>query len=185
MMSSEDMRDSEFAKNIPTSWRGIVAGYFGGPGAAHVWAKDTEWGRFRKNKKLPIWVAGFSHQDGLTEAGQAVESLYFLGATKGCFVALDMETQVDKTYVDAFTGVMAYAGFPCFVYGSASTVFSNPQGAGYWVADYRGIGPFMYQPPAGKLVRATQYADPAGGSGGNWDSSSVKFWTKTRGKWWV
>src|SRR5690348_503717 len=178
------MRDSEFASSIPTSWRGIVAGYFGGPGAAHVWAKDSEWGRFPKNKKLPIRVASLgSNKDGLAEAGQAVESLYWLGATKGCYVALDMETQVDKTYVEKFTGVMAYAGFPCFVYGSASTVFQNPQGAGYWVADYKGIGPFMYSEP-GKLVRATQYADPAGGSGGNWDSSTVKFWTKTFGKFW-
>ena len=171
----EAMRDSEFASGIPASYKGIVAGYFGGPRAAHMWSRD-EWAKFSKNKKLPIWVGG---SDGLGEAGQAIESLYFIGARKGCYVALDMETRVDKTYVHNFVGCMQYAGFGVFVYGSASTVFQNPKGNGYWVADYAGKGPFMY--PGARL---TQYADPAHGSGGNWDSSTVMPWTATFGRFW-
>lgn len=174
----EAMRDSEFASAIPTSWKGIVAGYFGGSNAAHTWAKDTEWGRFPRNKKLPIWVPG-PGSDGLKDAGTAIESLYWLGATKGCYVALDMETRIDRSYVEKFVGVMQYAGFKTFVYGSASTVFQNPKGHGYWVADYAGKGPFMY--PGARL---TQYADPQFGSGGNWDSSTVATWTALFGKFW-
>lgn len=169
---SEAMRDSEFAKNIPADWGGIVAGYFGGPNAAHVWAKETEWGRFPKNKKLPIWVGG---TDGYGEAGQAIESLYWLGVPNGVYVALDMETRVDRLYVENFVGCMQYAGFKVFVYGSASTVFGNPAGNGYWVADYAGVGPFMHTG-----ARLTQYA-----SGSLWDSSTVKPWTAAFGKWWI
>ena len=63
---------------------------------------------------------------------------------------------------------MRWAGFYVWVYGSASTVFGNPECDGYWVADYAGRGPFMYPH---KMVKATQYDN-----GTNYDSSLVKYW---------
>jgi hypothetical protein len=81
-----------------------------------------------------------------------------------------METRIDRTYLEGFGGVLQAAGYKVWVYGSASTVFGNPQLNGYWVADYTGQ-PFM----STRLgVRATQYAAnlPPG-----FDASLVKEWT--------
>ena len=57
-----------------------------------------------------------------------------------------------------------------------SSVFSIPRLNGYWVADYAGIGPFMYDH---RHVRATQYA-----TGPDYDSSTVRDWTYNFGTWW-
>lgn len=177
----EAMRDSEFASNIPATWGGAVAGYLGGPMAAHTWSR-AEWARFPTQRKLPIWVGGFA---GSAEGWQALMAMQALAVTPGCWVALDMEGRKDDTYVANFGAVLNFAGFGVWVYGQASTVFGNPPLQGYWVADYRGTGPFMAVAPGGAEVRATQYADPATGSGGQWDSSTVKPYTLTQTRWWV
>lgn len=174
-MSSERMRDAAFAGNIDPGWNGAIGGYYGGPRAFNVWSGD-DWARFRGHRKLPIWVGGFEGHD---EGEEAVAALKQLGVPKGRFTALDLETRVDKTYVEHFGRVVGHAGYRVFVYGSAATVFDNPQLDGYWVADYAGKGPFMYAPEPGKLVRATQYAE-----GQDFDSSTVKFWTYRFGAWW-
>lgn len=167
----EAMRDAAFSTNL-VGFGGAIAGYYGGPNAYHVWeAKD--WEAFKGLRKLPIWVGGMG---GTPEGWEAVQALYALGATPGCYTVLDMEARVDKTYVEAFGSVLQYCGFKVWVYGSASTVFGNPKLNGYWVADYAGIGPFMY---AHTSVRATQYAN-----GQTYDSSTVKSWTKYIGTWW-
>jgi len=44
----------------------------------------------------------------------------------------------------------------------------EPPADGYWVADWAGMGPFMYRH---QYVKATQYA-----CGTNYDSSLVKHW---------
>jgi hypothetical protein len=168
----EMMRDSAFATSISESWTGAVAGYYGGPNAYHVWSPD-DWKRFPANRKLPIWVAGLA---GEPEGEQAVAALRALGVPTRVFTAVDMETRVDKTYLEAFGAVLGRAGYKVWVYGSASTLFSNPRLNGYWVADYAGIGPFMYDYAH---VRATQYA-----SGPEYDSSTVKDWTYYSGRWW-
>jgi Rv2525c-like, glycoside hydrolase-like domain len=168
----ELMRDAAFAANISQSWTGAVGGYYGGPNAFHVWSR-ADWQRFAANRKLPIWVAG---QDGAGEASQAVRRLHRLGVPQGVFTAVDMETRVDKTYLAAFGEVLQRAGYKVWVYGSASTVFGNPSLNGYWVADYAGIGPFMYDH---LHVRATQYTP-----GQEFDSSTVKHWSYYSGPWW-
>lgn len=173
----ERMRDSEFAANIGMPFRRAIAGYYGGPREAHQWG-PAEWKRFPRNRKLPIWVGGF---DGQAEGHEAVKALRALGVPRGTYTALDMETRVDRTYVEHFGEVVRAAGYKVFVYGSAATVFRNPHLNGYWVADYAGRGPFMYNH---KHVRMTQYADPNSGSGGDWDSSTVKLWTYHFGRWW-
>lgn len=166
------MRDAEFETNIVTSWHRAVAGYYGGPRAARVWPREA-WKRFPQNRKLPIWVGGW---DGINEGINAVDLLRALGVPKGCFTALDLEMRVDRTYVEHFGRALNAAGYKVWVYGSASTVFGNPPLNGYWVAEYAGIGPFMYKH---KNVRATQYA-----SGAKYDHSSVKTWSYYFGKWW-
>jgi hypothetical protein len=164
------MRDAAFAANIPADWGGAVAGYYGGPQAYHVWPR-SDWGRFKGNRKLPIWVAGLNGGD---EGVAAVQALKELGVPRRVWTAVDMEARTDKTYLEAFGAVLGKAGYKVWVYGSASTVFANPALDGYWVADYAGRGAFNY---AG--ARATQYA-----SGQQWDSSAVRWWTYTFGRWW-
>jgi len=166
------MRDAAFSTNIGESWTGAVAGYYGGPDAFHVWAR-AGWKKFAGNRKLPIWVAG---NDGAKEGSQALRALHRLGVPSGVYTAVDMETRVDKPYVAAFGQVLRGAGYRVWVYGSASSVFRNPALNGYWVADYAGVGPFMYDHAQ---VRATQYA-----SGQEFDSSTVKHWPYYSGPWW-
>ena len=170
---NERMRDAAFAANIDTSWSGAVGGYYGGPDAYHVWTAG-DWKRFGGNRKLPIWVGGLA---GAVEAKDAVTVLHDLGVPTRVYTALDMEGRVDKTYVANFGQVLQEAGYKVWVYGQASTVFENPRLNGYWVADWAGQGPFMYNHPH---VRATQYAE-----GANYDSSTVRDWTYNSGPWWV
>jgi glycoside hydrolase-like protein len=168
-MTQERMRDAAFPGGLD-GWGRAVAGYYGGPNAYNVWA-NGDWLRFKGLRKLPIWVGG---NDGTAEGRQAVAELRALGVPKGAYTASDMETRVDRTYLDAFGAVLHAAGYKVWVYGSASTVFGNPKLDGYWVADYAGRGAFNY---AG--ARVTQYA-----SGPAYDSSAVRWWTYTFGTWW-
>ncbi len=169
---NERMRDAAFAANISQSWTGAVAGYYGGPNAYNVWSPG-DWQRFPGNRKLPIWVGGL---DGPGEGQNAVAALRALGVPQRVYTAVDMEGRVDETYLNNFAAVLNSAGYKVWVYGSASTVFSNPGLNGYWVADYAGIGAFMHDHAQ---VRATQYAP-----GQQYDSSTVKDWTYHSGPWW-
>jgi len=170
---NERMRDSAFATNIDQAWAGAVGGYYGGPDAYNVWSPG-DWKRFTRNRKLPIWVAGLN---GEIEGKSAVEALRALHVPARVYTAVDMENRVDKTYVEHFGQVLQAAGYKVWVYGSASSVFSNPRINGYWVADYAGRGPFMSRHPH---VRATQYATTE-----QYDSSTVRDWTYHSGPWWV
>ena len=122
--------------------------------------------------RLPIWVAG---NDGAAEGQAALKALHDLNVTDGSYTALDMESRVDKHYVRAFSDILT-PHYRVMIYGSASTVFGNPDINGYWVADYAAIGPFMYNHPA---TRMTQYA-----SGPKYDSSLVKKWIVDDGLLW-
>jgi hypothetical protein len=177
------MRDSAFANNIPIAWPGIVAGYISGGDPFHVWTK-AEWARFKNNKKLPIFVRDHpgTRADGFNDAVTAIRDLVELGLTKPCVIALDLEAAQDPSYVAAFGQMLRMCGFTVWTYGSASTLFANPALDGYWVADYKGIGPFMENHSG---VRATQYADPGHGSGGQWDSSTVRWWQVRNAHWWI
>jgi len=153
-------------ESAPPGYR-AVAGYIGGD-TPHVWT-EGEWRRFRKLRKLPIWVRSNPAQvHAEPDAFAALQRLFELHVPRGTTVALDLETAVDAGYVRTFHRVMRWAGFYAWVYGSASTVFKNPPADGYWVADYAGKGPFLYPH---KMVKATQYAD-----GPHYDSSLVKYW---------
>lgn len=163
-MSYVSGADAAYASNIPPGFE-IALGYYGGPNAYHVWSIE-DWARF-PGHKVPIWVGGYA---GASEGKAAVATLKALHVPAGSVTVLDMETRVDKTYIDAFGNELQRAGYKVWVYGSADTVFDNPQLNGYWVADYTGH-PFMH-PHMG--VRATQYAAdmPPG-----YDASLIKKWT--------
>lgn len=159
-----EVRDAAFPHGISSGWKSGVGGYFGGPRALNIW-RTWQWGWFPHNRKLPIWVAGL---DGTGEAYAALDELAKLGVPRGRRIAVDMETRVDKSYLTNFGAVMDTAGMLTMVYGSASTVFHNPELHGYWVASYAGIGPFMYLHEA---VRMTQY-EPGPGE----DKSTAHQW---------
>ena len=163
------MADAAYAANIPPGFD-IVGGYLDSPEAYHPWTVG-DWARF-PGYKLPIWV----HEpgsDGTAAAHETVAQLQALGVTPGSIVALDMETRIDRTFVDRYGGVLAAGGLKCWVYGSAAFVGSNPPLNGYWVADYTGdqhVISFLLGQPH---VRAVQWATSAG-----YDSSLVKAWTE-------
>lgn len=154
--------DAAFAANIPPNMQ-VAFGYYGGPRAYRVWTAN-DWKRF-PGKKVPIWVGGYG---GDTEGHDAVKALRTLRVPDGCITALDMETRIDRTYVDAFDAVLHAAGYKVWVYGSSSTVFNNPQCNGYWIAHYDGIRSL----PPGQAIRAKQYAEM-----GDWDANVVRDWT--------
>lgn len=156
------MGDAAFVANLDGTSFGIGSGYYGGPRAFHVWSA-RDWQNF-PGYRLPNWVGG---TNGASEGATALKALKDLGVPEGAYTALDMETRVDKQYVRSFASVV-HPTYRVMVYGSASTVFGNPNINGYWVADYAGIGPFMYDHPD---TRMTQYASNA-----KYDSSLVKKW---------
>lgn len=166
------MYDAAFAEDLVQVPDAAYAGYYGGPLAYHVW--DTQdWVPLAGERKLPIWVAGY---DGIGEGLAAARALRALEVPKRVYTAVDMEGRVDRDYLAHFGQILGDAGYRVWVYGSADTVFSNPALSGYWVADYAGEGAFMYDHPQ---VRATQYVP-----GELYDSSTVKPWTFTNGRWW-
>jgi hypothetical protein len=82
---------------------------------------------------------------------------------------------VDRTFLDCFCSVLREGGYKVGFYGWGWWVFNNPSLNGYWVAEYAGRGPFMYNHSS---VRATQYAN-----GQFYDSSSIQEWTYYSGNW--
>jgi hypothetical protein len=160
------MADAAYAAAIPPGFQ-VAAGYYGGPNAYHVWP-DADWARF-PGMRLPIWVGG---RAGRSEGAAAVAALRQLRVPEGSITVVDMETRIDETYLLEFA-VEVGPFYRIWPYGSASTIFSNPELNGYWVADYTGQ-PFMH-PAVG--VRATQYAAGLpGAGGGQYDASLVKPW---------
>src|SRR5262249_27735993 len=111
---------------------------------------------------------------GQAEAFAALVRLYRIGCPPGSVVALDLETAVAPSYVNAFAGPLHWAGFKVWVYGSRSTVFGNPALDGYWVAGYPGSRHFA----AGSNVRATQW------QAGKVIDSSVLRWYQWRRRLW-
>lgn len=167
------MADAAFAQDITPGFE-IAAGYYGGPGAYHVW-QQADWDRF-PGFRLPIFVPSSGGKSGDVDGGQALAALRALRVTPGSYTVLDMEGMRDRTYVEAFGATIGGpGGYRVWVYGERSTVFGNPPLNGYWVADYgismaEGIG--LLESPH---VRAWQHtANIAPG----YDASLVKQWTE-------
>lgn len=156
------MGDAAFAVNLDGTSFDAVGGYLHSPNAYHAWDR-TDW-RPIPGPKLPIYVATMN---GRTDAEDCLIELQTLDVPKGKVIAYDLEGRIDVTLVASFGAVMQHHGYKVWVYGSADSVFGNPQLNGYWVADYL-YHEFMYNHPG---VRATQWTD-----GPKYDQSTVKRW---------
>jgi hypothetical protein len=157
------MLDAAFPQDLDGTHATAVAGYLRSPMATNGWDKAA-W-RGIPGPKLPIWVAG---EGGRPDAEGALTQLGALGVPTGSVVAVDMENRVDITYINNFFSILHLHRYKVWVYGSAESVFHMPACNGYWVADYAGIGAFMY---AHKTVRATQWTN-----GPLYDTSTVMQW---------
>ena len=163
---SKTMWDASTPPAVQPPGFDAAAGYIGGD-TPHVWTR-TEWDRLGKTPKLPIWVRSDpASSTGRADALAALGQLQHIGAPPGCTVALDLETAIAPGFVTAFGIVMRFFGYHVWVYGSRSTVFSNPPLDGYWVADYTNIPHFA----AGNGVRATQWEE-----GTIFDPSVIRYW---------
>ncbi len=173
LVTAARMSDAAYAVNIPPGFS-IVAGYYGGPNAYHVWTPQN-WGLF-PGFKLPTWVGG---TDGPGEGAAAVDALKRLGVPahtegQGTETVLDMEDRHDAMYVNRFTAVLNRAGYRVWDYGSLDAVLRDPQANGYWIADYGITSAQANGVLAQPGVRAIQYVpDQAPG----YDISLVKAWT--------
>src|SRR6185437_6296933 len=149
--------------------------YLGRPGfTPHVWT-EAQIDRQTLRYALPVWVpdlqprGDLSPMQGAADGQDAAAALHQLGVPRGVAVRVDMETEVSVGYLRQFRSQLNIAGYWYGPYGSASTVFGNPQGgAGYWVADWTGH-PHEYDHPG---VSATQYAS-ASQAGTAWDLSEL------------
>lgn len=178
---TERMRDTDNPSAITANWAGAVAGYLPVGDPAGPW-QPADWARFVGRRKLPIVEASdLAIYDPADLARQALQQLRLLGVPHGKYTALAIETQDQPDWVEAYGDYMHLAGYKTWLCGSASVVFNNPQLNGWWVEDWAEQGPFMYDHPG---VRATQYASPQTGSGGDWDSSTILDWVYYSDSWW-
>jgi hypothetical protein len=133
------MFDAAYPPAQPYPGTVAVAGYIGG-NTPHPWTPD-EWRRFENLTQFPIWV-GYGESDPAAHAAEAVSAALALGWAKNArnrrAIILDFETEVDPGWVNTFGLTVWHGGFETIVYGSASTVESDPVKEGRWVALYNG-----------------------------------------------
>lgn len=165
----------------------VAAGYIGYPNATpHVWS-IAEWNsqpcRYRLPIFVPSWFAGMGW-DTVRDVNAIRSALTSLGVPVGSTVGLDMETQIQPSYVSILITQLNKAGYGMLVYGSKSYVYQNPlpngSQSGYWPADWNGT-PHM---ASGVNVWATQYGSQTG-PGYDYDvnliSESVPLWDTQSG----
>lgn len=165
----------------------VVAGYIGYPNATpHVWSK-AEWDSQPCRFRLPIFVpsswAGLGW-DTVRDVRAIKSALSTLGVPIGSTIGLDMETQVQPSYVSIVITQLNAAGYGVLVYGSKSYVYQNPlpngSRAGYWPADWTGTAHMA----SGVNVWATQYGGVTSG-GADYDlnliSETVPLWNTQTG----
>lgn len=183
------MYDAAYPPTSPPAWE-AVAGYIGG-NTPHVWT-DTQWRSQPARWRVPIFTRSRGGEPS-TDARAVISWMTAHRVPKGVCVALDYETRVDAGYLRAFDAAVVRAGWKVMVYGSRSSVLSNPRpSGGYWVADWTGR-PFLHPGSAatqwasdamlGKPWDASLVADgtplwdtkaPANGAGGDWFSMATK-----------
>lgn len=149
--------------------------YIGG-WTPHVWTQ-TQIDAQTAHWALPIWVYDPNQPGsakGQADGKAALSALDALNVPSGVRVVADMEGSIDEPYLAAFRNVIGPAGYHMCIYGGPSTIFQNwPQnpagpGGGWWVADWAGIGPFLYNHEG---VWATQWTNST--STTPWDQSVI------------
>jgi hypothetical protein len=147
------------ASTPPVRWPAgfnACAGYIGGD-TPHVWSK-TEWERFGKRKKLPIYVQNHPNVNMAEQEGfAALRRLYQIGCPKGSPVVWDAEGAINKDWSNLFASVIYWGGYRFWTYGEASTVYANPLHGGFWAASWHeDAKPYALSNPR---TNSTQYAD--------------------------
>ncbi len=159
------MYDASVPPVNPPDWE-IVAGYIGGD-TPRIWT-NAQWDSQPVPFRLPIFTRNIGG-DPFLDAEYVNRWMSQHKVPLDCFVALDFETRVDRSYLLNFDGAVKW---PVMVYGSKSTVTKNPEpSGGYWVADWPppGVQP---TPHLVSWSMATQYSNsrPFGGA---YDASLV------------
>jgi hypothetical protein len=167
------MGDAAFAQDIRPGFE-IAAGYYGGPGAYHVWSQK-DWDLF-PGYRLPIWVPSPGNKNGVKDGQEAVAALQALKVPPDVYTVVDMEVMRDRTYVTNFAATIhGEGGYRLWNYGSESTVFSDPPANGWWVAAYGLTTAQVLAILESPHVRAVQHrANIAPG----YDASLVRQWTE-------
>lgn len=133
------MFDAAYPPAEPYPGCRAVAGYIGG-NTPHVWTAD-EWRRFGDLVQFPVWV-GAAEADPAEHARQAAAAMHDLGwaelRPERRTVILDEETQISRTWINTFAGIMWSSGYETMIYGSMSTILDNPVKEGRWIALYDG-----------------------------------------------
>jgi hypothetical protein len=172
------LRFGSWPGGIGETWKGAVAGYYGGDTGNRTWL-PKDWAFFAQNRKLPIWAPRiFDNPDGILEGLAAVKELQKLGVPPGVWTAVDMGYRVEPVYLAQFGHVMAENGYKVWPYGHYTTLPKNPVLDGYWLVDHAGIGPFLYETDR-FMVRATEYAATI-----EYTASAVEAGTFFCTKWW-
>lgn len=165
----------------------VAAGYIGYSGATpHVWSKadwDSQPNRYRLPIFVPSWWANLGW-DTVRDVNAVKSALAALEVPTGATIGLDMETQVQPSYVSILVTQINKAGYGVLVYGSKGYVYQNPlpngSRAGYWPAEWTGA-PHM---ASGIDVWATQYGSVSG-NGADYDlnliSETVPLWDTQTG----
>jgi hypothetical protein len=170
-------------KSYPTEFDGqpVTGGsfYIGGD-TPHVWTAQ-EVAELKANYQfvLPIYTCSNpSSRSALLDAADAIGDLKAYGAPKGILVMLDYETARFPMYTTVFASKLQEAGYTEILYGSGSTVTSNPRpSGGYDEAVWTGKLPVSL--PTG--AEAEQFTD-AGSFDVNLFASSAPLWNTRTGQ---
>lgn len=129
------MYDASTPPSDPPKWY-AVAGYIGGD-TPHVWT-EAEWNAQSAKYRLPIYTAT-GRDDTVAAAGPDAWNIYHalknLGVPSNCSVAIDIETDVYITYLQALEVFLEE--WKVIVYGSLSTLLQCAEtSGGRWAGDW-------------------------------------------------
>ncbi len=134
-MALRRMFDAAWPPANPPRWE-VAAGYIGGS-TPHLWT-DAEWAATGTRWRLPIFVrVPPTTRKPADDAALAIRWLQAHNVPKGVCLALDYETAIDATYLQAFDTAIVAAGYRTLLYGTRRTVLQNPRpSGGYWDAQW-------------------------------------------------
>ena len=142
--------------------------YMGGD-TPHVWT-PAEIAAQPERYRLPVWVRSYGGVSPQIDGNAAAAWLRSFNVPAGAAVVLDLEGLIDPTYVDGFGATLHAHGYKVLPYGEGSTLFSNPELDGYYLAE----------PNATEIdprCVATQYGY-FGSYDLSWIAESVTLWDK-------
>jgi hypothetical protein len=157
-MATYTMTDAAYFSAGMLSGANAVAGYIGGPNAAHVWA-DSDWQATGTVPKLPIWVPAASASDAQarSEVIQILDVCLHYEIPRPQTIAFDLETsEADFGYMTAMADFLKFFGYGCMAYGSLDSITTAVSPYLWkWSASWTG-SPHL---DSGEAIVATQWAN--------------------------